>query len=342
MTTDGGTWELFRPTDPTGDAVASPGAPVALPPGPPWRQFGAGPRPRPRYIVRPGDAEVVNAALHLRRPLLVTGFPGVGKSSLAEEVARQLGLGEVLRWPVNSRSTLAEALYRYDAVGRLRDANLADRPRELPEYITLGPLGTALAAEAGRPRVLLIDELDKGDFDLPSDLLTVLEDGAFEIPELSRDAGEDTGHTARVRLTVPAAEAGRAPATREITGGWLHCREFPVVVITSNGERDFSPAFLRRCVQLDLRHPDREHLDAIVRAQFGERLTGVDGPVRADIADMISEFALSAEQHRQATDQLLNAIHLRLRGVPLSAEALHAVLRPLDAEAAGPPVEAAR
>jgi hypothetical protein len=240
--TDG--WRLFR-----GDGRARP---VDFPEAPPWRRFTGGtedaPRPRP-YLIGPEEADVVNAALLLRRPLLVTGHPGTGKSSLAYAVAHELSLGRVLAWPVNSRSTLQDALYRYDAIGRLREANLRRERTEsgaepLPEgpgigsYVRLGPLGTALVP-GERPRVLLVDELDKGDVDLPNDLLTVFEEGEFEIPELARlpeQEGTIEVLTADPRRTVP------------VTRGRLRCSQFPVVVITSNGEREFPPAFLRGCV----------------------------------------------------------------------------------------------
>ncbi|MFD8666639.1 AAA family ATPase [Streptomyces microflavus] len=350
MKYEDGTWRLF------GEGGAPP-SPRKLPPGPPWRRFGQKSRPRAPYVIRPEDVDVVNTALHLRRPLLVTGFPGVGKSSLAHEIARQLGLGELLVWPVNSRSTLSDALYRYDAVARLRDAALAvggqardgdtkGLPDSAPsataapaveEYITLGPLGTALAAEPGKPRVLLIDELDKSDLDLPNDLLVVFEDGAFEIPELSRQATSDDT-TADVALAdgpralAPAdgssAEAGAAASRNRgtVVGGWVTCAEFPVIVITSNGERDFPPAFLRRCVTLNLGDPTREELQEIIEAHFSASLAAEDIPQR-ELDELVKRFRTGP---RAATDQLLNAVHLRLSGVPLDDNILRSVLMPLD------------
>ncbi len=117
QTPDG--WRLFR-----GDRVARE---VEFPEAPPWRQFGDGPGGRPRhrpYLIGRTEADVVSAALHLRRPLLVTGHPGTGKSSLAHAVAHELSLGPVLQRPVNSRSVLKDALYGYDAIGRLRETHL--------------------------------------------------------------------------------------------------------------------------------------------------------------------------------------------------------------------------
>src|SRR5262249_51195672 len=154
-----------------------------LPDPPTWRDFHARRSRQTRgKNYKPSDREVemVNAALYLRRPLLITGNPGSGKSSLAYSVAWQLNLGNVLWWPINSRSTLQEGLYNYDALGRLRDLNIEkiesdqdddgdgktaekrSAAERMGRYIRLGPLGTALYG-GEKPRVLLIDEIDKSD-----------------------------------------------------------------------------------------------------------------------------------------------------------------------------------
>lgn len=151
--------------------------------------------------------ELINAALYLRRPLLVTGEPGSGKSTLAHSVAYELGLGRVLQWPIVSRTELKDGLYTYDAIGRLQDAQLAERGTgrgsdDIGRYIRLGPLGTALLP-AERPRVLLIDELDKSDIDLPNDLLNVVEEGSSPFPNWS---GWPTGR-ARARCGSSATTA---------------------------------------------------------------------------------------------------------------------------------------
>jgi MoxR-like ATPase len=188
-------WKIF-----TGD---SNGATITKPfPTPPaWRVPGEARervlastfRPTPELI------DAVNAAIYLRRPLLITGKPGSGKSSLIHAVARELGLGNVLNWAVNSRSTLREALYTYDALARLQSIQMrealtgshgtaSDATEDMGLFITLGPLGTALVSKTG-PRALLVDEIDKSDVDLPNDLLNVLDTGHFVIPELRRLAG---------------------------------------------------------------------------------------------------------------------------------------------------------
>ncbi|MCR8573752.1 AAA family ATPase [Streptomyces sp. Isolate_219] len=297
-------WRLFQ-----GDGTQRR---VTLPQAPPWRRFGGSRRGAPGplpYLIAPEHADVVNAALHLRRPLLVTGPAGTGKSSLARAVAHELDLGEVLRWPVNSRANVQDALYRYDAIGRLRETTLSrDRGEAEPSigsFVRLGPLGTALVP-GPRPRVLLVDELDKGDVDLPNDLLTVFEEGVFEIPELARLPESQSV------VQVLAADS-QDPVTVE--RGKVLCTEFPVVVITSNGERDFPPAFLRRCIRLDLPTPDEERLRSIVAAHLGDgALVGVE--------DLLRSFLQRRGPGELATDQLLNAVFLRAGGVDLDADGL--------------------
>ncbi|UYQ65270.1 AAA family ATPase [Streptomyces peucetius] len=312
-----GDWRLFR-----GDGRSRS---ITFPSAPPWRRFdGAGDngtgRERP-YLIGTSEADVVNAALLLRRPLLVTGHPGTGKSSLAHAVAHELSLGRVLHWPVNSRTTLREALYRYDAIGRLRETNMRRDPQDgdgtpggepgIGSYVRLGPLGTALVPSA-TPRVLLVDELDKGDVDLPNDLLNVFEEGEFEIPELAR-LPEDQA-TVRVMTADPEAWT-------DVVRGRVRCSEFPVVVITSNGERDFPPAFLRRCVRLDLPEPDEDRLRAIISAHLDPDGTGVDTDMEG-MDELMRAFLARRARGELATDQLLNAVFLRRGGVDLDAEGL--------------------
>lgn len=302
-----------------GTGESDPGAAARpLPDIPPWRESlrarntigGQGGRGL-RYQVDIEEAERVNASLYLRRPLLVTGEPGTGKSSLAYAVAAELNLGEVLRWPITSKSTLRDGLYHYDAIGRLQEANLREiearheerakpKPVDIGSYIRLGPLGTALLP-GDRPRVLLVDELDKSDIDLPNDLLDVFEEGEFTIAELARLPPDQ--HPVTV---MTADEDGWAELSAE-PRGVIRCVAFPLVIMTSNGERQFPPAFLRRCLQLALEAPDGEKLTRIVEAHLDVQAS--------DFEDLIEEFLNRKSEGELATDELLNAIFLRYSGL---------------------------
>jgi MoxR-like ATPase len=359
-------WHIFRKdADEPNDEITVKGR---LPDPPTWRDFKTRRNRRTRgKNYRPSDYEVemVNAALYLRRPLLITGNPGSGKSSLAHAVAWQLNLGAVLWWPINSRSTLQEGLYNYDALGRLRDLNIdkieAEREgvsqskllerlsaaERIGRYIRLGPLGTALYG-GPRPRVLLIDEIDKSDIDLPNDLLHVLEEGAFDIPELQRLTPEETG-----------TKAGRRKATRNksitikvyphdendqskmipITNGRVECNGFPFVVLTSNGERELPPAFKRRCLSLDIEDPKGDRLREIVSMHIEEAVAaddsekGAGAPKNAklllDVESLIKAFEAKRESNSLllATDQLINAIYLITRDKAATGDERERILK---------------
>ncbi len=303
-----------------------------LPDAPPWRSFDEQTRAErgKRFIPRPEEIDLVNAALYLRRPLLITGKPGVGKTSLTYAVAEDLGLGEVLRWSITTGTTLREGLYHYDAIARLQDTSLRQAETHRGEaeatssrdalpigrYLRLGPLGTAFATSRNkRPRVLLVDEIDKSDIDLPNNLLHIFEEGEFTIPELERLPDYEVPILPSDAPENASLEQQGIPVRR----GKVRCEAFPLVVMTSNAEREFPPAFMRRCLKLDMAPPDEKALKDIVKAHlFGpqspdrERL---DGDLKTPIDKLIGDFLQRRDDRAQelAADQLLNAVYMVLR-----------------------------
>ncbi|MCC6519873.1 MAG: MoxR family ATPase [Tabrizicola sp.] len=189
------------------------------------------------YVASDDLALAVNAAVTLQRPLLVKGEPGTGKTELARQVALSLGL-PLIEWHVKSTTKAQQGLYEYDAVSRLRDSQLGpglggERVHEVANYIRKGKLWQAFEAE-GRV-VLLIDEIDKADIEFPNDLLQELDRMEFHVYE---------------------------------TGEMVVAKHRPVVIITSNNEKELPDAFLRRCFFHYIRFPDAETLAAIVRVHF--------------------------------------------------------------------------
>ena len=185
------------------------------------------------YVASDELKTAVNAAIRLERPLLIKGEPGTGKTLLAQEIADVIG-APLLAWHIKSTTRAQQGLYEYDAVARLRDSQLGDaRDSDIRNYIRRGRLWEAFAAPQ-RP-VLLIDEIDKADIEFPNDLLLELDRMEFHVYE--------TGET------VKAAQR-------------------PIVVITSNNEKELPDAFLRRCFFHYIRFPDSETMRAIVAAHY--------------------------------------------------------------------------
>ena len=186
-----------------------------------------------RYVTTDDLKLAVNAALALQRPLLIKGEPGTGKTMLAEEVASALGR-PLLQWHIKSTTKAHQGLYEYDAVSRLRDSQLGDeRVKDIHNYIIKGVLWQAFSSET--PTVLLIDEIDKADIEFPNDLLRELDQMEFHVYE--------------TRQTIKAIHR-------------------PLVIITSNNEKDLPDAFLRRCFFHYIRFPDRDTLKDIVAVHF--------------------------------------------------------------------------
>ncbi len=187
-----------------------------------------------RSFVATDDLKVaVNAAVTLQRPLLIKGEPGTGKTVLAQEIANALGR-PLISWHIKSTTKAQQGLYEYDAVSRLRDSQLGDaRVHEIGNYIVRGKLWDAF--DAPQAPVLLIDEIDKADIEFPNDLLLELDRMEFYVYE-----------------------------TRET----IRARNRPVIIITSNNEKELPDAFLRRCFFHYIKFPDRETMERIVEVHY--------------------------------------------------------------------------
>lgn len=187
------------------------------------------------YIATDELKMAVNAAVTLERPLLIKGEPGTGKTMLAEEIAASLGM-ELISWHIKSTTKAQQGLYEYDAVSRLRDSQLGDeRVHDINNYISKGKLWEAFTSE--KKCVLLIDEIDKADIEFPNDLLLEIDKMQFHVYE---------------------------------TGETVVAQQRPVVVITSNNEKELPDAFLRRCFFHYIQFPDRATMQEIVDVHYPE------------------------------------------------------------------------
>ncbi len=200
------------------------------------------------YIATDDLTVAVNAAVTLERPLLVKGEPGTGKTELARQIAGALGLN-IVEWSIKSTTKAQQGLYEYDAISRLRDSQLGDaRVEDISNYIKKGKLWEAFSAD--ERCVLLIDEIDKADIEFPNDLLQELDQMEFFVYE---------------------------------TGEMVRARHRPIVIITSNNEKELPDAFLRRCFFHYIKFPDPETLKAIVDVHF-------PGIKQTLVAEALSQF----------------------------------------------------
>jgi MoxR-like ATPase len=185
------------------------------------------------YIATEDLKMAVNAAITLERPLLVKGEPGTGKTELAKQIASKLDL-EILEWNIKSTTRAHQGLYEYDAVSRLRDSQLGEeKVKDIKNYIKKGTIWSAF--DSKKKVVLLIDEIDKADIEFPNDLLQELDKMQFHVYE---------------------------------TGETIRAEQRPIVIITSNNEKELPDAFLRRCFFHYIKFPDKETLTKIVKVHF--------------------------------------------------------------------------
>lgn len=227
-----------------------------------------------RYLASESLKMAVNAAIVLEKPLLIKGEPGTGKTELAEAVARHLGT-ELIAWHIKSTTKAQQGLYEYDAVARLRDSQLGDpRVGEISHYIRRGKLWQAFTADQ-RP-VLLIDEIDKADIEFPNDLLQELDRMEFDVYE---------------------------------TGERIKARQRPVVIITSNNEKELPDAFLRRCFFHYIRFPDKAEMQAIVKLHYPDLKESLLG----EAMDLFFELReVEGLRKKPSTSELLDWIRLLL------------------------------
>jgi MoxR-like ATPase len=251
-----------------------------------------------QYVATPDLQLAVNAALILQRPLLIKGEPGTGKTMLAEEVAQALGM-PLMQWHIKSTTKAQQGLYEYDAVSRLRDSQLGDeRVKSIENYIVRGVLWQAFVSEV--PVVLLIDEVDKADIEFPNDLLRELDRMEFYVYE-----------------------------TREL----VKARHRPLVIITSNNEKELPDAFLRRCFFHYIRFPDKETMKRIVDVHFPGLKKEL---LSASLEAFFQMRDVPGLKKKPSTSELLDWLKLLL-AEDIPPEALHSK----DSKAVIPPLHGA-
>ena len=247
------------------------------------------------YVATDELALAVNAAITLERPLLIKGEPGTGKTMLAEEVANSLGKS-LIRWHVKSTTKAQQGLYEYDAVSRLRDSQLGDaRVEDINNYIKRGVLWDAF--EAKEKPVLLIDEVDKADIEFPNDLLLELDKMEFYVYETKQN---------------------------------IVAKERPIVIITSNNEKDLPDAFLRRCFFHYIRIPDEETMKSIIEVHFPKIKKKL---VASALKSFFEVREVPGIKKKPSTSELLDWIKL-LMAEDISPE----LLREKDSKNALPPL----
>ncbi|WP_374649494.1 AAA family ATPase [Rhizorhabdus sp.] len=250
------------------------------------------------YVATDDLKVAVNAAVTLRRPLLVKGEPGTGKTVLAHEIAAATG-APLVQWHIKSTTKAHQGLYEYDAVARLRDGQLGDeRVHDIRNYIRKGKLWEAFTAPT--LPVLLIDEIDKADIEFPNDLLQELDRMSFDVYE---------------------------------TGETVAAKERPIVVITSNNEKELPDAFLRRCFFHYIKFPDRETMQAIVDVHFPD----IQKTLVSRAMDIFYEIReVPGLKKKPSTSELLDWLKLLLvEDMPLE------VLQNRDPKKAIPPLHGA-
>ena len=250
------------------------------------------------YVATDDLKLAVNAAITLQRPLLIKGEPGTGKTLLAEEVAESLGL-ELMQWHIKSTTKAQQGLYEYDAVSRLRDSQLGEeRVKDIANYIVKGVLWQAF--ESDKPVVLLIDEIDKADIEFPNDLLREIDRMEFFCYE-----------------------------TKQL----IKAKHRPIVIITSNNEKELPDAFLRRCFFHYIQFPDKVTMESIVAVHFKNLKKEL---LDAAMASFFGIRALPGLKKKPTTSELIDWLRLLLaEDIPSSA------LQAKDGKEAIPPMHGA-